>query len=274
MPIKSFNPRSPGIRSKTVLVFDEITKVGPEKSLLFSKNKSGGRNSYGRITAKYIGGGHKRLGRIVDFKRNKDGIPGKVASVEYDPNRSANIALINYLDGEKRYIIAPVGLKVGEEIISGDRAEVKLGNSLMLKYIPVGSTIHNIELSRGKGGQIARSAGMSAQLLAKEDKWAHVRLPSNEVRLIEVECRATVGQVGNIDFEKVSIGKAGRNRWLGKRPRTRAVAMNPVDHPMGGGEGKTSGGRHPCSFNVIPSKGYKTRSKRKKSDKLIVKRRK
>jgi large subunit ribosomal protein L2 len=274
MGIKTYNPTSPGIRSKTTLTFDEITAERPEKSLLQSKGRSGGRNNYGRMTSRHMGGGHKRFLRIIDFKRDKDNVPARVVSIEYDPYRSSRIALLNYKDGEKRYILAPIDLKVGDAIMSGAAAEIRSGNSIPLKNIPVGTLIHNIELRKGKGGQLVRSAGLTAQLLAKEGGMVHVRLPSGEVRLISVECKATIGQVGNPEHESISIGKAGRSRWLGKRPRVRGVAMNPVDHPMGGGEGKTSGGRHPCSPWGMPAKGYKTRKKRKLSSKYILKRRK
>jgi large subunit ribosomal protein L2 len=235
--------------------------------------KTGGRNVYGRITSRYIGGGHKRLYRIIDFKREKFDIPAKVASIEYDPNRSANIALLHYLDGEKRYILAPMELKVGDTLLSGERVDIKPGNSLPLKNIPLGTLIHNIEMKPGKGAQLIRSAGSSGQLMAKEGKYAHIKMPSGEVRLIQVNCYATVGQVGNLDHENISVGKAGRTRWLGRNPRVRGVAMNPVDHPLGGGEGKTSGGRHPVTPWGVPTKGYKTR-KNKATDKYIIKRRK
>ncbi|MFQ5560341.1 MAG: 50S ribosomal protein L2 [Nitrospinota bacterium] len=273
MAIKHFKPTSPGVRTKTVLDYREITKTKPEKSLTRPKSGAGGRNNRGRITAKYRGGGCKRSYRILDFKRDKDGIPAKVASVEYDPNRSANIALLHYKDGEKRYIIAPTGLKVGTEIMSGADAEIVTGSNMPLLNMPIATVVHSLEMKKGKGAQIARGAGSSAQLMAKEGKWAHVKLPSGEVRLIDILCRATIGEVGNSDHESVSIGKAGRNRWKGRLPRVRAVAMNPVDHPMGGGEGRSSGGRHPCSFYVIPAKGFKTR-KAKLSDKVILKKRK
>ncbi len=273
MGIKTYKPTSPGIRFKTCLTFEEITKTEPHKSLLVPLKKTGARNFMGRITVRHRGGGHKRLYRIIDFKRDKDGIPAKVASIEYDPNRSANIALLHYLDGEKRYIIAPNGLKVGDTIISGSGVEIKAGNALPLKDIPLGTYVHNIELKPGAGGQLVRSAGTYAQVMAKEDKYVHIRLPSGEVRMILQECKATIGQVGNLDHENISIGKAGRSRWFGRRPKVRGVAMNPVDHPHGGGEGKTSGGRHPVTPWGMPTKGYKTR-KRKPSDKFIIKRRK
>ncbi len=272
MALKTFNPTSPGVRGKVALTFDEITKSEPEKSLLETKRSKGGRNNNGRITADHQGGGHRQHYRIVDFKRNKPGIAAKVTAIEYDPNRSARIALLNYADGEKRYIIAPDGLKVGDNIASGAESEIKVGNALPLSNIPVGSTIHNIELSPGKGGQLVRSAGCSAQLMAKDDDYASVRMGSGEVRLIHVRCMATIGQVGNLDHINVSFGKAGRTRWLGKRPHVRGVAMNPVDHPHGGGEGKTSGGRHPVTPWGKPTKGYKTRNN-KSTDQFIVKRR-
>ncbi len=273
MGIKTYKPTSPGIRFVTTLTFEEITKREPEKSLLVPLKKTGGRNFMGRITVRHRGGGHKRRYRIIDFKRNKDGIPAKVAAIEYDPNRSANIALLHYLDGEKRYILAPQGLKVGDTVISGPGAEIKIGNALPLKEIPLGTYVHNIELKPGGGGQIARSAGAYAQVMAKEGRYVHLRLPSGEVRMIFEECRATIGQVGNLDHENISIGKAGRARWLGRRPYVRGVAMNPVDHPHGGGEGKTSGGRHPVTPWGMPTKGYKTRRSKKPSDKFIIKRR-
>jgi len=275
MALKKFRPITPTQRYKTVLDFSaEITKKEPEKSLLAKKTKSGGRNSMGRITARHRGGGHKQHYRIIDFKRRKDGIPARVAGIEYDPNRSANIALLYYKDGEKRYILAPVGIKVDDWLESGANAEIRVGNCLPLAKIPVGSMVHNVELQPGRGGQIVRSAGGAAQLLAREGKYAQLRLPSGEVRKIHVECRATLGQVGNLDHENVVIGKAGRKRWMGRRPHVRGVVMNPVDHPMGGGEGRTSGGRHPVSPWGTPAKGYKTRKKNKASNKYIVKKRK
>ncbi len=272
MPIKKFKPTSPGRRQMEVLVSPEITTTKPYKPLTEGKKRSGGRNNTGRVSIWHRGGGHKRRYRVIDFKRDKDGVPGRVATIEYDPNRSANIALINYADGEKRYIIAPLGLKVGQEVISSPDADIVVGNCLPLKNIPVGTTVHNIELRPGKGGQLARSAGASAQILAKEGRYAHLRLPSGEVRLVLVECRATIGQVGNIDHGNVSIGKAGRTRWLGRRPVVRGVAMNPVDHPHGGGEGKSSGGRHPVTPWGVPTKGHKTR-KNPRTDRFIVRRR-
>lgn len=273
MGIKVVKPTSPGRRFQTYLTFDELTDKEPEKSLVVSLPKSGGRNNLGRITARHRGGGHKRKYRIIDFKRDKDGIPAKVAAIEYDPNRSAHIALLHYVDGEKRYILAPNNLKVGDTVISGSGVEVRTGNALPLREIPLGTHVHNIELYPGHGGQLARGAGTYAQVMAKEGKYAQVKLPSGEVRMILLECKATIGQVGNLDHENVSIGKAGRSRWMGRRPKVRGVAMNPVDHPHGGGEGKSSGGRHPVTPWGVPTKGYKTR-KRKPSDKLIIKRRK
>jgi large subunit ribosomal protein L2 len=272
MAVKFFKPTSPSRRYQSYLTSDEITSTEPERSLLRPLNKTGGRNNNGRITSRHIGGGHKRRYRIIDFKREKTDIPAKVASIEYDPNRSARIALLHYPDGEKRYILWPVGLKVGDTVVSSDRADIKPGNTMPMKNIPLGSQIHNIELKIGKGGQLIRSAGSYAQLMAKEGTYAQIRLPSGEVRKVHVECRATIGQVGNIEHENVSVGKAGRTRWLGRRSKVRGVAMNPIDHPMGGGEGKSSGGRHPCTPWGVPTKGYKTR-KNKRSDKYIVKRR-
>jgi large subunit ribosomal protein L2 len=272
MGIKTNKPTSPGRRFQTSSTFEEITRKMPERGLLKALKKRGGRNSMGRITIRHRGGGHKRLYREIDFKRRKDGIPARVASIEYDPNRAANIALLHYADGEKRYILAPQKLQIGDRIVSGPGAEIKIGNTLPLNEIPLGTTIHNIELNAGHGGQMARSAGNYARLMAKEGKYAQMKLPSGEVRMVLLECRATIGQVGNLDHENLSIGKAGRKRWLGKRPHVRGVAMNPVDHPHGGGEGKSSGGRHPVTPWGMPSKGYKTRRK-KASDKLIVKRR-
>lgn len=273
MALKKHNPTSPGRRFHTVSTFSEITRAEPEKSLVKSIKKSGGRNSAGRITSRFRGGGHKRSYRVIDFKRNKDNVPATVASIEYDPNRSARIALLHYLDGEKTYILAPDGLRVGDRIESGANADIKAGNALPLRNIPLGTHVHNIELHKGHGGQLARGAGGYAQLIAKEGKYAQLKLPSGEVRMILLDCRATVGQVGNLDHENVSFGKAGRACWLGRRPHVRGVAMNPVDHPMGGGEGKSSGGRHPVTPWGVPTKGYRTR-RTKKTDKLIVKRRK
>ncbi len=274
MAFKKFVPTSPGRRFMTVSTFEEITKTEPEKSLLEPLKKNAGRNTAGRITVRHRGGGHKRKYRIIDFKRDKEGIPARVAAIEYDPNRSSRIALLNYADGEKRYILAPVGLKPGATIRSGEGSEIRPGNCLKLRNIPVGSLIHNIEMKPGKGGQMVRSAGSVAQLMAKEGKYAHIRLPSGEVRLILTECKATIGQVGNVDNENLSIGKAGRSRWLGKRPTVRGSAMNPVDHPHGGGEGKAPIGRKsPMSPWGMPTLGYKTRAKKKKSDQFIVRKR-
>ncbi len=272
MAVKKYKPTSPGRRFMSVIVDSELAKKEPEKSLVETLSRSGGRNSYGRITSRHRGGGHKRKYRIIDFRRNKTGVPAKVAAIEYDPNRSARIALLHYLDGEKRYIIAPLGLKAGDTVISDDVTDVKPGNCMPLKNIPLGTLVHNIEMRPGKGGQIVRSAGGAGQVMAKEGKYVLLRLPSGELRLFLRECRATIGQVGNLEHENVSIGKAGRSRWLGRRPHVRGVAMNPVDHPMGGGEGKSSGGRHPCSPWGWPTKGYRTR-KKKPSDKFIVRRR-
>ncbi len=272
--IKKYKPTSPGRRFQSVSTFKEITKEKPEKSLTKALNKNGGRNSNGRITCRHRGGGHKRRYRTIDFRRDKIAVPAKVESIEYDPNRSARIALLCYMDGERRYIIAPDGLKVNDVLVSGPEAEIKPGNALPLKNIPTGTFIHNIELREEHGGQLARGACAYAQLVAKEGAYAHVKLPSGEVRLIRQGCKATIGQVGNVVHENVSIGKAGRNRWLGRRPKVRGVAMNPVDHPLGGGEGRSSGGRHPVTPWGKPTKGYKTRKKHKLSDKYIVKRRK
>ena len=273
MAVKRVKPTSPGRRFLTYSTFEDITKSTPEKSLVKILKKSGGRNNNGRITSRRRGGGHKRYYRIIDFKRDKDGIPAKVASIEYDPNRSARIALLHYADGEKRYILAPLKLNVGDEVLSGPDADIKPGNALPLANIPLGTQIHNIELKLGKGGQIVRSAGAYAQLMAKEDRYALVKLPSGEVRMVLLRCKATIGQLGNISHENMDLGKAGRSRWKGRRPKVRGVAMNPVDHPMGGGEGRSSGGRHPCSPWGMPSKGYRTRNN-KQTDRYIVKRRK
>ncbi|MGV8073698.1 MAG: 50S ribosomal protein L2 [Syntrophobacteraceae bacterium] len=273
MGIKKVNPTSAGRRFQTYSKFDEITRAEPERSLIEPLGRSGGRNNSGRVTAWHRGGGHKRRYRIIDFKRDKENISAKVASIEYDPNRSAHIALLHYADGEKRYILAPVGVSVGDQLITGADADIKPGNCLRLANIPLGTVVHNVEMRPGKGGQLARSAGSGTQLIAKEGKYAILRLPSSEMRMVPVECKATIGQVGNIDHENLSYGKAGRSRWLGKRPHVRGVAMNPVDHPMGGGEGRSSGGRHPCTPWGVPTKGYRTR-KSKKSDKFIVHRRK
>jgi large subunit ribosomal protein L2 len=272
MAIRTYKPTSPGRRFQTVQTFDEITTNEPHKPLVETLHRSGGRNNHGELTSWWRGGGHKRLYRIIDFKRDKKDIPGKVATIEYDPNRSARIALITYADGEKRYILQPSGMKVGDAVIAGDNVDILPGNALPLKNIPLGTMLHNVELKPGKGGQIARSAGSSVQLVAKEGDYASVKMPSGEIRRIAIVCYATVGQVGNLDHENVSIGKAGRSRWLGKRPHVRGVVMNPVDHPHGGGEGKTSGGRHPVSPWGLPTKGYKTRNS-KSTDKFIVQRR-
>ncbi len=273
MALKKFKPVTPSQRFKIISAFDDITTDKPEKSLLVPNKKSGGRNNQGKMTVRYLGGGHKRSYRIVDFKRDKDGIPGKVKTIEYDPNRSARIALINYMDGEKRYIVAPHGLKVGQEIISGKNSSPDIGNTLFLGEIPYGTVIHNIELRPGQGGKLARSAGSYAQLLSRDGKYAIIKLPSGESRMILQSCKATIGMVSNIDHSLERSGKAGRSRWLGRRPRTRGVAMNPVDHPMGGGEGKASGG-HPRSRKGLMAKGYKTRNKKKASNKYIIERRK
>ena len=275
MAIKKYNPTSPARRFMTVSTFEEITKKAPEKSLLAPLNKRGGRNSYGRITVRHHGGGAKQKYRIIDFKRDKDGIPAKVSAIEYDPNRTARIALLVYADGEKRYILAPNGLKVGDTVYSGEKSDIKVGNAIPLEYIPVGTVIHNIELKPGKGGQLVRSAGNEAQLMAKEGAYAQVRLPSGEVRKIDIRCKATIGQVSNIEHENISIGKAGRKRWMGVRPTVRGVVMNPCDHPHGGGEGKSPIGMpSPVTPWGKPTLGYKTRKKNKPSNSLIVKRRK
>lgn len=275
MGIKNFKPTTPSRRHMTVSTFEEITTDKPEKSLTVPLVKKSGRNNQGRLTVRHQGGGHKRKYRIIDFKRNKDGIPGKVATIEYDPNRSANIALIHYVDGEKRYILAPHGLTVGTEIMSGPDADIRVGNALPLRNIPVGTVIHNIELKPGRGGQLVRAAGASAQLLGKEGNYAIIRLTSGETRMIHLDCRATIGQVGNLDHELVTIGKAGRSRWLGKRPTVRGSVMNPVDHPHGGGEGRAPIGRKsPVTPWGKPTLGYKTRKKNKASDKYIIRRRK
>ncbi|HQR31275.1 MAG TPA: 50S ribosomal protein L2 [Blastocatellia bacterium] len=272
MGIKKLSPTSPARRYQTYLTNDDLTTDKPYKPLLEHKKRTSGRNNLGKMTVRHRGGGHKRHYRVVDFKRDKTGIPGKVATIEYDPNRSARIALVNYVDGEKRYIIAPAGLQIGQTVISGPESDILTGNALPIKNIPLGTQIHNIELKPGKGGQMARSAGSFAQLVAKEGGIAQLRLPSGEIRLVSVDCMATVGQVGNSEHENVSIGKAGRTRWKGVRPTVRGVAMNPVDHPHGGGEGKTSGGRNPVTPWGQPTRGYKTRNN-KRTDKFIVKRR-
>ncbi len=274
MAIRKLKPNTPGTRFMSISSFEEITKTSPEKALTAAIKKSGGRNNQGRITSRHRGGGHKRRYRIVDFKRDKNGIPAKVFSIEYDPNRTSRIALLNYADGEKRYIIAPDGLKVGASVVSGAGSEIKVGNAMPLKEIPPGSFIHNVELRPGKGGQLGRSAGSSLQLMAREGKMAQLKMPSGEVRMVSVDCMATYGVVGNIDHENISLGKAGRSRWLGIRPASRGVAKNPVDHPMGGGEGKTSGGGHPVSPWGQKAKGLKTRKRKNLSNKYIVKRKK
>jgi len=274
MGLKKFRPITQTTRYKTVLDFSEITETEPYKPLTRAKKENAGRGNKGHISVRRRGGGHKRRYRVIDFRRDKFGITGRVDTIEYDPNRSANIALITYIDGEKRYIVAPDTLKVGDTILSGENAEIKVGNALPLKNIPLGTNIFNIEMSRGKGGQLVRSAGASAVITAKEGSYCLIKLPSGEIRKIHQECYATIGEVGNKDFGLVSIGKAGRSRWMNKRPKVRGVAMNPIDHPLGGGEGKSSGGRHPCSPTGVPSKGYKTRKKYKISDKYIVNRRK
>jgi len=272
MAIKKFNPYTPGRRFMTVQKNDDLTKKDPERSLLEPLHKKGGRNNRGRITMRHRGGGAKRLYRVIDFKRNKLDVPGKVAAIEYDPNRNARIALIHYLDGEKRYIIAPKDLNVGDKIVAGPESDIRPGNALKLKDIPVGTTVHNLELEPGRGGKLVRAAGTSAQLMAKEGKYAYLRMPSGELRLILQECMATIGQVGNEDYENVSFGKAGKTRWLGRRPMVRGMVMSPVDHPMGGGEGKSKSHKHPVSPWGTPAKGYRTR-KKKPSDKMIVRRR-
>ena len=271
MPIRKRKPTSPGRRFQTVSDFAEITKSRPEKSLTKPKPRTGGRNSYGRMTSRHRGGGHKQKYRVIDFKRNKDGVPAKVAAIEYDPNRNARIALLHYLDGEKRYILAPKDLKVGDMVQSGQGSEIRVGNALPLRYIPVGTVVHNVELQAGAGGKMARSAGSGIQLVAKEGDFATLRLPSTEMRRVPIDCRGTIGEVGNSEHELIKIGKAGRNRWKGKRPQTRGVAMNPVDHPLGGGEGRTSGGRPAVSPWGKPE--GRTRDKTKPSQKLLVRRR-
>ncbi len=273
MALRKIKPTSPGRRFQTYDTFEDITRSQPEKSLVQALKKTGGRNAKGRVTCRHRGGGHKRRYRVIDFKRNKMDVPAKVAAMEYDPNRSARIALLHYVDGEKRYIVAPQGLAVGDTVIASEAADIKPGNVLPLRNIPLGTQIHNVELRPGKGSQLVRSAGSYAQLMAKEGRYAHVKLPSGEVRMILIDCQATVGQVGNVEHGNISLGKAGRKRWLGRRPKVRGVAMNPVDHPMGGGEGKSSGGRHPCSPWGRPTKGFRTRKKRKVSNRYIVRRR-
>lgn len=275
MAVKRFKPTSPGRRFATVSTFEEITKTEPEKSLLAPLSKKAGRNSYGRITVRHQGGGHKRAYRIIDFKRNKDDVPAKVAGIEYDPNRTANIALLHYTDGEKRYILAPLGLRVGQTVVSGLKVEVRPGNAMPMRSIPTGTFVHNIEMKIGHGGQLARSAGTAAQLAAKEGDKAFIRLPSGELRLVPIDCRATIGQIGNIEHENLTIGKAGRSRWLGRRPTVRGSVMNPCDHPHGGGEGRAPIGlKRPVTPWGKPTLGYKTRKKNKASDKMIVRRRK
>jgi len=272
MAVRQYKPTSTARRFQSVLDFSELSKKAPERSLLAPHHESGGRNNRGRVTMRYRGGGHKRRYRIIDFRREKDGVAAKVAALEYDPNRSAHLALLHYVDGEKRYILAPVGLSVGDTIMSGEGADIKPGNALPLSNIPLGTMIHNVELKLGKGGQLVRSAGAAAQLMAKEGNYAAVKLPSGEVRRVHIKCRATIGQVGNLDHENVSIGKAGRSRWLGRRPHVRGMAMNPVDHPMGGGEGRGKG-NHPQSPWGVLAKGYKTR-KNPRTDKYIMQKRK
>lgn len=274
MGIKKFKPVTPTLRYKTVLTNDELSTDRPYKPLTVGMKEFAGRGHNGQVSVRRRGGGHKRRFRIVDFKMNKFDIEGKIATVEYDPNRSANIALVSYRDGEKRYIVAPMSLKVGDTIVTGENVEIKTGNSLPLKNIPLGTNIYNVELHRGKGGQLVRSAGTTAQIAAKEGIYCLIKLPSGEIRKVHMECYATIGEVGNKDFSNVTIGKAGRSRWMNKRPKVRGVAMNPIDHPLGGGEGKSSGGRHPCSPTGKPTKGYKTRKKKKYSNTMIVKRRK
>ena len=274
MPIKTYNPTSPGRRNSSVLDFSHLTKKRPEKSLVVRLKKSGGRNAHGHITSRFRGGGARRLYRIIDFKRTKDGVPARVAAIEYDPNRNADIALLHYADGEKRYIIAPKGLAVGATVVSGEKAEPDVGNAMLLASIPLGMSIHNVELQPGKGGQIARSAGNSAQLLARDGDYATVVMPSSELRKLHVRCRATIGEVGNADFQNVRWGKAGRRRHLGRRPHNRGTAQNPVAHPMGGGEGRTGGGRHPCSPTGKLAKGGKTRRGKGRSSQFIIRRRK
>jgi large subunit ribosomal protein L2 len=271
VPLRKRKPTSAGRRFQTVSDFSEITRDEPEKSLLAPKKKTGGRNNYGRKTARHRGGGHKQRYRIVDFKRDKDGVPAKVAAIEYDPNRNARIALLHYVDGEKRYILAPARVKVGDRLQSGQGSEIRPGNAMPLRYIPVGTTVHNVELKPGAGGRMGRGAGASIQLVAKEGDFATLRLPSTEMRRVPIDCRATIGEVGNSEAELISLGKAGRNRWKGVRPQTRGVAMNPVDHPLGGGEGKSSGGRHPVSPWGKPE--GRTRKKDKPSQQLIIRRR-
>jgi large subunit ribosomal protein L2 len=274
MPVKRFKPYTPSRREMSVSDFSDLTKKAPEKALTKGKSKKAGRNNNGRITMRRRGGGHKQRYRIIDFRRNKDGVPAKVTAIEYDPNRTARIALLTYADGEKRYILAPNKLEVGATIYSGEEVEFEVGNCLPLQRIPLGTVVHNVEMTPGKGGQLGRSAGNGIQLLGKEGKYAVLRLPSGEMRRVLINCRATIGQVSNGDHSNINLGKAGRSRWLGRRPKVRGKSMNPVDHPMGGGEGATSGGRHPCSPWGTPSKGYKTRKKNHRTNRFIIRRRK
>ena len=274
MGIRKYKPTTPGRRGASVLDFKELSGQKPEKSLLVGKKRSGGRNNHGHTTSRFRGGGHKKRYRLIDFKRTKDGIPARVASIEYDPNRTSNIALLHYRDGEKRYILAPQGMKVGDEVQSGQGSEPKPGNCMALGDIPIGMTVHNIEMTPGRGGQMARSAGAQVQYQAREGNMAVLQLPSGELRRIHVRCRATIGQIGNLDHQHVNLGKAGRKRWLGRRPHVRGVAQNPVAHPMGGGEGRSGGGRHPCSPTGKLSKGQKSRNRRKPSTRFILRRRK
>ncbi|MDZ7360975.1 MAG: 50S ribosomal protein L2 [candidate division KSB1 bacterium] len=273
MGIRTFRPLTPSLRFTAIPTFEEITKTKPERALTEPLPKSGGRNNLGKTTSRFRGGGHKRRYRRIDFKRDKHNVPAKVAAIEYDPNRTARIALLHYLDGEKRYILAPIGLNVGDTVMAGENADFRVGNALPLKNMPIGATVHNVELRLGRGGQIGRSAGALIQLMGREGDYAQLRLPSGEMRRVRAECYATIGQVGNLEHENISLGKAGRNRWRGWRPHVRGVAMNPVDHPMGGGEGKSSGGRHPTSPWGQKAKGLKTRKKRKPSSKYIISKR-
>lgn len=273
MSLKKFKPVTPSSRHRSVSTFEELADKPPERSLVEPARGRGGRNNHGHVTVRHQGGGHKRRYRRIDFKRDKTGVPGRVAALEYDPNRSARIALVHYRDGEKRYILAPQGLAVGQEVVAGPGSEIRTGNALPLSEVPLGTTVHNVELQPGRGGQLARSAGSGVQLMAREGAFATLRLPSGETRLVPVAAQATIGQVGNLDHENIRVGKAGKSRWLGVRPSVRGVAMNPVDHPLGGGEGKSSGGRHPVTPWGKPTKGYKTRKKRKTSSKYILRRR-
>jgi large subunit ribosomal protein L2 len=270
MPVKTYRPTTPTRRFQTVVSREDVTKQKPEKSLVAGKRATGGRNSTGRITSRFRGGGHKKAYREIDFKRDKNGIAARVAAIEYDPNRSARIALLHYVDGEKRYILAPAGLEVGRTVKSGPDADILVGNALPLKNIPAGTVVHNIELKPGKGGQMARSAGAQAQLVSREGDYALLKLPSGEIRKVQVECTATIGQVGNVEHENVSLGKAGRKRWMGKMPHNRGVTMNPVDHPHGGGEGKTSGGRHPVTPWGQPTRGFKTRNNKRTNQWIVT----